>query len=118
MSEQSKGTILGEEIRSKANKLSHSEREHLREIAFNEFMKTPRTDAEAQKYDWAGIPLDFARNQEKQINVLEEALIKIQECNGAYNRDPLEHATNVINNSVALATEALREAERLRSLYE
>ena len=42
---------------------------------------------------------------------LRDALEKIAKGEGAFSRDRLEHATNVIENAIDLAKQALKETE-------
>ena len=48
-------------------------------------------------------------NLKKAVKRYEDALREIAEGKGAFSRDPLTHAGNVIENLVAIAEEALDE---------
>ena len=49
---------------------------------------------------------------EKEVQPLIEALQEISKGAGAYNRDPLEHASNCITEMKALAVAALARASQ------
>ena len=52
--------------------------------------------------------IDVARNR---IRELEDALREIAKCEGRFDRDPLGHASNVIEASRLIAEKALNHAE-------
>ena len=48
---------------------------------------------------------------QQRIQELEGALREIQKGMGPYSQDPLEHASNTIEDMKRIATEALKEGE-------
>jgi hypothetical protein len=53
------------------------------------------------------VPVTLAHEAAERIDALEEALREIKKCEGAFSRDPLTHAENVIKNMEQIAHDAL-----------
>lgn len=56
--------------------------------------------------------LGYADDLEAEVERLTKALREVEKGQGPYNRDPLEHASNVIEHMQSVAREALAKSSR------
>lgn len=66
------------------------------------------TDDYMRRHKDVGDMMERALSAEQRIKALEKALREISKGEGRFSRDPLEHASNTIEDMKALAIEAIQ----------